>query len=387
MVETWEKDLRSQHQQSNRRSSKKKKINSRFGEVEINKSHRWSDGINGFQISPYLQELQAYAGQTDNYTASVSVLEKYLRIKVSRSQTERVTKYYAQRVAVFEEEESELQKSQEASAATLVKELAADDHVYAMMDGAMLQTREGESSNDWKEVKVGRIFSHNSLYALDKHHNWIKASIYSAHLGSSTAFLEKFEPLTDLLSSLETRLVFIADGAGWIWRWVIDNYPRATQILDYYHALEHLAKFAKLYCKDEEQRNKWMEQQKKALLNDQIHQVIEDLKRLSIKSKTVKTEQQNLLTYLQKNSIRMLYKTYLDKGYKIGSGAIESAHRTVIQKRLKQSGQRWTLKGAQNIIDLRLMNMNQQWNNVIDLIKQTECKTFVKTATSFKKAA
>ena len=83
----------------------------------------------------------------------------------------------------------------------------------------------------------------------------------------------------------------------------------------------------------------------------------------------------------------MLYKTYLDKGYKIGSGAIESAHRTVIQKRLKQSGQRWTLKGAQNIIDLRLMNMNQQWNNVIDLIKQTECKTFVKTATSFKKAA
>lgn len=344
-------------------------------------------GLNGFQISPYLQELQAYAGQADNYTASVGVLEKYLRIDVSRSQTERITKHYAQAVAVLEDEQSRLQGSQEESAGTLVKELAAEDHVYAMMDGAMLQTREGQSSNDWKEVKVGRIFSHNSLYALDKHHNWIKESIYSAHLGSSTDFLEKFEPLTDLLAPLETRLVFIADGATWIWRWVNENYPQATQILDYYHALEHLGKFAKLHFKDKKSRNNWIEKQKKALLNDQIKQVIEDLKLFSTKGKTVQTEQRNLLTYLQKNKDRMLYKTYIDKGYKIGSGAIESAHRTVIQKRLKQSGQRWTIKGAQNIIDLRLMNMNQQWDSVIDLIKQMECESFVKSATKFKKSA
>lgn len=66
-----------------------------MGLISISKTHPWSDGLNGFQVSPYLQELQVYGGQSDNYTASVDQLEKLLRIKVSRSQMERLTKYYS----------------------------------------------------------------------------------------------------------------------------------------------------------------------------------------------------------------------------------------------------------------------------------------------------
>ncbi|MEZ4884583.1 MAG: hypothetical protein R3E32_07660 [Chitinophagales bacterium] len=76
----------------------------------------------------------------------------------------------------------------------------------------------------------------------------------------------------------------------------------------------------------------------------------------------------------------MMYKTFRDTGLFIGSGAIESAHRTVIQKRLKQSGQRWTLDGAQKIIDLRLMNMNQQWHELIKLIQAKELELYKKQA-------
>ena len=54
----------------------------------------------------------------------------------------------------------------------------------------------------------------------------------------------------------------------------------------------------------------------------------------------------------------------------IGSGAIESAHRTVVQKRMKQSGQRWSNKGAQNMLNLRVLNMNKQWDKVVALIKK-----------------
>lgn len=54
----------------------------------------------------------------------------------------------------------------------------------------------------------------------------------------------------------------------------------------------------------------------------------------------------------------------------IGSGAIESAHRTVVQKRMKQSGQRWSNKGAQNMLNLRVLKMNDQWEKVIQLIKK-----------------
>ena len=54
----------------------------------------------------------------------------------------------------------------------------------------------------------------------------------------------------------------------------------------------------------------------------------------------------------------------------IGSGAIESAHRTVVQKRMKQSGQRWSNKGAQNMLNLRVLTMNEKWYKVVQLIKR-----------------
>lgn len=66
----------------------------------------------------------------------------------------------------------------------------------------------------------------------------------------------------------------------------------------------------------------------------------------------------------------MDYKRYKNVGAGlIGSGTIESAHRTVVQKRMKQSGQRWSNKGAQNMLNLRVLSMNKQWDKVVDMIK------------------
>ena len=66
----------------------------------------------------------------------------------------------------------------------------------------------------------------------------------------------------------------------------------------------------------------------------------------------------------------MKYKQYKTIGCGIiGSGAIESAHRTVIQKRMKQAGQRWSTKGATNMLRLRVISMNKKWAKVIDFLK------------------
>lgn len=66
----------------------------------------------------------------------------------------------------------------------------------------------------------------------------------------------------------------------------------------------------------------------------------------------------------------MDYKRYQQIGCGIiGSGAIESAHRTVVQKRMKQSGQRWSMKGAQNMLNLRVVKKNLQWSKIINLAK------------------
>ena len=72
--------------------------------------------------------------------------------------------------------------------------------------------------------------------------------------------------------------------------------------------------------------------------------------------------------YYQGNADRMDYKRYLSIGLGIiGSGGIESAHRTMVQKRLKLSGQRWTISGAQNMLNLRAIDMSHKWDKVIEL--------------------
>ena len=66
----------------------------------------------------------------------------------------------------------------------------------------------------------------------------------------------------------------------------------------------------------------------------------------------------------------MDYKKYKQIGRGIiGSGAIESAHRTVVQNRMKQSGQRWSSTGEQNMLNLKVTYMNEKWSNIIDLFK------------------
>jgi len=277
-------------------------------------------------------------------------LEKYLRIAVNSSQIKRVTKSYSEILTSSDySTENRLQEVQASKVIDMKEGLKEEEVVYGMVDGGMLQTRE------------------------------IKDSIYCGHLGNYEAFLEKFEPLTDKLDDLEEGFVFIADGASWIWRWIKEAYPKATQILDFYHAVEHLSDFAKVLYKNKLERLEWINKQKMKLLNDKIENIINTIEDIKC-SKSVDNERNKLLTYLKNNRHRMLYKTFRDRGLRIGSGAIESAHRTVIQKRMKQSGQRWSIQGAQNIIDLRLLNINQQWSVLTDLIKELERAKFNKVA-------
>ena len=76
-----------------------------------------------------------------------------------------------------------------------------------------------------------------------------------------------------------------------------------------------------------------------------------------------------LISYYTNNESRMMYGTYKAKGYLVGSGAIESAHRNVVQQRLKLSGQRWNKSGAQQIVNLRAYQKSNRWNQVVQLIK------------------
>jgi hypothetical protein len=175
------------------------------------------------------------------------------------------------------------------------------------------------------------------------------------------------DSLLDSHGNLGCRLVFISDGAPWIRNWIEDAFPDAVSILDYYHASEHLHAFSGKFFKDKKEGTIWTEEQKRLILEGGVAMAVDNIKKIAPNNAAGK----ELVAYYEANKERMDYKRYKQIGCGIiGSGAIESSHQTVIQKRMKQSGQRWSIKGAQNMLNLRIVSKNGQWDKIVALSKK-----------------
>jgi Uncharacterised protein family (UPF0236) len=316
----------------------------------VSKAHSLSPKTRtGFNISPYLQETACYLGQSLPFDEGSEMLAKLTGCDLSDKQIERVSHFYGQLI--------EEQALQEADSQPFVTQTALH---YAMTDGSMVFTRQ----DGWREMKLGRVFAAKDMVNY-KDRREVTTSLYTAHLGNHTDFFEKFDRHLDGLKNL----VAIADGAPWIWDFFDTTYPDAIQILDFFHAMERLSQLAVVQFKDKDTRSAWIEEQRKQLLDDKVEVVIQTIKELVCKGQN-QDIQQKTITYLNNNKRRMLYKTYTDKGYLIGSGAIESAHRHVIQQRMKLAGQRWTIQGVQQIANLRVTYKNGFEQNIKSIIKK-----------------
>jgi hypothetical protein len=177
------------------------------------------------------------------------------------------------------------------------------------------------------------------------------------------AFLEKF----DRHVAAKKEVVALGDGARWIWDYWTTYYPEAIQILDYFHLIEKIGCWAALVFKEETPRKDWLALCEKWLLNNEALEVELMVKSIACQGDK-KKKQDQLLTYLTHNKDRIKYKTYLEQGLFIGSGAMESANREIVQKRMKLSGQRWTGDGAQQVVNIRVTFKNNQWDKLIQQI-------------------
>ena len=112
------------------------------------------------------------------------------------------------------------------------------------------------------------------------------------------------------------------------------------------------------------QAQAWVRQRVQMLLEGQVGYVIGGLKQMrtkhSLKGASLKTVQ-TILTYFHNNRSRMRYNDYLAVGYPIGSGVAEGACRHLVKDRMERTGMRWTVQGAQAILDLRSTYLNGDW--------------------------
>lgn len=343
-----------------------------------------------FSITPLLQEHILRIGQEVVYSKASEIIGLLNNIEVTAKQVDRVCSFYGgllHEAELKQHQPPAIGKAKKADKAKItitpsyahLKALSRpgksndNDILYIMMDGSFLQFRsEDDSHKDiWKEIKIGRLFfASQQMKEISKNRNIIRYSDYVVSLGHVKSFFEKMESRLDEYGG---SMIFVNDGASWIWNWVEDAYPEAVQILDYFHAKEYLGEFAKAYYSEPKDKALWVKKVEDLLNTDAVDEVIKIHKGLKTTDKTIKGEVKEkldaLITYYQNNQSRMQYGTYQRKGYLVGSGPIESANRNIIQKRLKLSGQRWTEKGAQNMACLRSFTKSMRLNEIQNIIR------------------
>ena len=308
----------------------------RFGKVEVLKDHVMCHSTSKFVMSARIQEILCMLGQSVVFDEGSEILEELLSLKIPAKQIQRVSEYYGGCFAPLIK----------ANCEAIIPQLKSrgDDLVYVMVDGPMLCMR---GDQRWREMKLARIFYKDQVVDIQENRKTIFASLYVSHLGGVDEFFPKLERH---LTSYKNKVI-LGDGAQWIWNRAEDNYPGATQILDFYHAKEKLVilanhQFANV---DEQKRKKWIKLRSKDLLDGETHKVIQVLESIKPISEKAKEAKDHAIKYYRDLEDRMMYKDYRDHGLMIGSGPIEAAHRSVLQQRMKLSGQRWSIAGAQAI--------------------------------------
>jgi hypothetical protein len=277
---------------------------------------------------------------------------------------------------VFEEDKREAERIRAAlDGGNLEFSCGKSGVLYIQTDGAALNTRrKNEDGSSWRENKLGLVFSSDNIRfwtdAKGNKQHKIHKREYVSYVGSIDYF--KWLLLSCAVRNgygVYRKTVILSDGATWIRNMVAELYPDAQQILDFFHLAENVYEFGKAMFKMDEAKYKpWAEGVCKKLKESRYSEVLCDLEKY--KETPPPNSPVNLYRYIENNINNIDYSKYQKDGYFIGSGAIESGNRTVLQQRLKQPGMRWNEDTAQPLLTLRAKCESGLWEkDVVGLLK------------------
>jgi hypothetical protein len=150
----------------------------------------------------------------------------------------------------------------------------------------------------------------------------------------------------------------------WIWNIADEHFPDAVQIVDLYHARQHLWELAsKLFPGDERKRKRWGSRLEKKLDAGKVKQIVKNLRDFSPANAELRRLLDSEADYFEHNTERMRYAQFRRDKFFVGSGVIEAGCKTVIGSRLKLSGMFWTVRGANAIVALRCNRLSGEFEN------------------------
>lgn len=220
------------------------------------------------------------------------------------------------------------------------------------VDGSMIPTR---GADPWREVKVGLV-ARGEHFVDNKGRGLVTQARFVARLGDHVGFKQALTDALTLERAWECpRLVVLGDGAPWVWTLADEVCHGATQILDYPHAIEHATEAARvIFGTDEGLVTLWTRTVERLLWEGRVDDLVYEVEACIFSARgAARQALVNLARYYRTNATRMHYSDYRAAGLPCGSGAVESAHRHVLQKRMKLAGQHWSPDRADRLAQLR----------------------------------
>ena len=322
------------------------------------------------QVSRGLAPLLALLGVQTSFDEAQRLAQQLLLLDISDNSIRKVTQAIGQT-----QQNLEAQWRQQSQSTTFLRQPArqqaqAPRRLYGSIDGIQVPV-----GPEWRELQVG------CWYQVDPVSKRQWASRFKDRIGQLEALkatdidyycaITEADDFSELLwargcqrlADRAEEVIFVADGAKWIWRLVAENFPHAVQILDWYHAVEYLTPIAHALFTNEEEQNLWLDEMEAHLWFSRTQTVIEACLQLSRHPQAAPLAMA-AATYYTNNLERMNYLHFRKQGYLIGSGTVESGCKQIGTMRLKRSGARWTESGATLVAKARAAWLSDQWDSL-----------------------
>ena len=337
-------------------------------------------GVEAGGISSGLAQLMALAGIAFSFEESEKWLKEFLLFEVSensiRSETQKMGRLQQ------ESEETAIQSSQNEK--TLQERLRTEQQIpkrlYGSLDAAKVRieprTRQGVAvpeHENWRDMKVGCWYQAEAVAVSRQSSRQRQKAQREGTVFRTThhqyycdiAHVDEFGKLVwatgcQVSADLAAELVFVCDGAAWIWDLVEQYYPNAVQIVDWYHAEDRLKRLADAVFPSATQRQAWLAPVVESLWQGQVEEVILACQPLANQH----DEARQAVTYFSNNGQRMRYDLFRTQGYLIGSGTIESGCKQIVTHRLKRSGAQWIVQGAVRTAKARAAWLSGNWHTL-----------------------
>jgi len=324
------------------------------------------------EFSPGVRRMQAMVGQDAPFDHSREKMKVLAGLEVTAKSVERTAEAIGTDIARREQEEIE-------KALQLDLPVVAGEPIpilYVQMDGTGVPVvkketvgrpgkTEGQPAHT-REVKLGCVFTQTTW---DKKGYPIRdqdSTTYTGAIETAEEFGKRLyrEAWKRGWSRAQTKVV-MGDGAEWIWNLAGEHFPGAIQIVDLYHARQHLWELARrLYPEDGGKQKGWIKVHQKRLLDKgKIEKLVGVLRAIKSNSPEVAEKIRTEADYFERNAGRMRYPKFRRQHLFVGSGVIEAGCKKVIASRLKGSGMFWTVRGANAILALRCSCLNDRFED------------------------